>query len=658
MTAENTVDGGVAHEAPAFLRAAAEPVREQLGTSVLLADFLRDAGKLTLDERRILVEQALVLFDQNYVHLPLKVAMHAVNPVQRLRLLRDRLARQTAETAGPEWIFHAEMSEIFHSVRDLHTNYLLPEPFSGKIAYLPFLVEEYQDEGGNFYVVSHIMQGFSAPGFERGAKVTHWSGIPIQRAVDLNAARFAGSNLAARHSRGVQSLTIRPLRIHLPPNEEWVTLSYAGTDGTPRELREPWRVVDNLPPLADADAVSPQAAATGVDLGADEASRAQRLLFAPQTVAQELALQATGELPSPAAGDADLPTTMPQVFRARGVTTSSGTFGHIRIFTFSVDNEDAFVSEFIRLIEQLPQNGLIVDVRGNGGGLIFASEFTLQTLTPRPIQPEPVQFINTPLNLQTCRKHKDNPAGIDLGPWFPSMDQAVETAATFSNAFPISPADRANAIGQRYHGPVVLITDARCYSATDIFAAGFQDHGIGPVLGVDDDTGAGGANVWTQDLLKKLLELPTPDASTPYKPLPRGAGMRVAIRRTLRVGSLAGTPVEDLGVRPNERHHLTRNDVLGDNADLLHHAGELLAAMPVHKLVVGVNWDRAGNLRVHLEVDNLDRADVFVDGRPRASADLTGPKAEVTIPGLPEATSVRIEGYLKGELAAVRIATV
>ena len=248
MTAENTVDGRVTQEAPAFLRAAAEPVREQLGTSVLLADFLRDAGKLTLDERRILVEQALVLFDQNYVHLPLKVAMHAVNPVQRLRLLRDRLARQTAETADPEWIFHAEMSEIFHSVRDLHTNYLLPEPFSGKIAYLPFLVEEYQDEGGNFYVVSHIMQGFSAPSFDRGAEITHWSGIPIQRAVDLNAARFAGSNLAARHSRGVQSLTIRPLRIHLPPNEEWVTLSYVGTDGTPRELREPWRVVDNLPP--------------------------------------------------------------------------------------------------------------------------------------------------------------------------------------------------------------------------------------------------------------------------------------------------------------------------------------------------------------------------------------------------------------------------
>ena len=42
-----------------------------------------------------------------------------------------------------------------------------------------------------------------------------------------------------------------------------------------------------------------------------------------------------------------------------------------------------FVEEFVRLIGLLPQNGLILDVRGNGGGHIFASEFTLQTLTPQ-----------------------------------------------------------------------------------------------------------------------------------------------------------------------------------------------------------------------------------------------------------------------------------
>jgi hypothetical protein len=238
------------------------------------------------------------------------------------------------------------------------------------------------------------------------------------------------------------------------------------------------------------------------------------------------------------------------------------------------------------------------------------------------------------------------------------MDQALETGATFSGAFPITPEDEANALGQQYHGPVLLITDARCYSATDIFAAGFQDHHIGPILGVDTNTGAGGANVWTQSLLKQLLEIPPPEANSPYKELPKGAGMRVSIRRTLRVGPLAGTPVEDLGVTPDVLHRLTRNDVLSDNVDLLERAGQLVAALPVRTLMVTVTASTGGTLTLQLQVANLDRADVFVDGRPRASIDLTGPQGTVTINGVPGATSVRVEGYATGQLVAVRTVAV
>ena len=93
--------------------------------SVPLHEFVAAAGTLTHAERMLIVEQALVLLEDNYVHLPLKSAMHAVNPVQRLRLLRARLGRQTDETMGSERVFHAELSAVFHSVRDLHTNYLV-----------------------------------------------------------------------------------------------------------------------------------------------------------------------------------------------------------------------------------------------------------------------------------------------------------------------------------------------------------------------------------------------------------------------------------------------------------------------------------------------------------------------------------------------------
>jgi hypothetical protein len=635
-----------------FLAAAAPEVRDRLAETLSLHDFLPSAGNLTLSERRLLVDQALVLMEQNYAHLPLKMAMHAVNPVQKLRLLKTRLERFTPATMGPEWMFHAEMSEIFHSVRDLHTNYLLPAPFNGRIAYLPFLIEEYLANDGPHFVVAHVTQGFSAPGFGPGAEVTQWAGMPIERAVEVNASRFAGSNAAARRARGVESLTIRSLRIHLPPNEEFVTVGYKGTDGVVRELRQDWLVVQNLPPMATGDAPDSHAAVQGLDLGADEVARARRMLFAPQTLGEGQA--AAGA----ALSNGEVPSTMPGVFRARTVSTPHGNFGHLRIHTFSVPDPDAFVQEFIRLAELLPQDGLILDVRGNGGGHIHASEFTLQTLTPRRIVPEPVQFINTPLNLRICRKHKDNPAGIDLGPWVDSMAQAVETGAAFSAAFPITPEDGANSIGQRYHGPVVLITDARCYSATDIFAAGFQDHGIGLVIGVDDNTGAGGANVWTHELLKQLLEVPAPDTGSPYKALPKQAGMRVSIRRTLRVGKRSGTPVEDLGVVPDVRYRLTRADVLSGNADLMVAATRILTGMPVRRLGVTATRLPGNRLRLVLQAANVDRADVYVDGRPRTSLDIGQVTTQLELEGVGNAAQVRVEGFAGGELVAARVAAV
>jgi len=622
--------------------------------SVPLPEFLKNAGTLTHAERLTIVGQALLMLEGNYVHLPLKSAMHAANPVQRLRLLRARLLRQTDATMDPERIFHMEMSEIFHSVRDLHTNYLLPAPFAGQIAYLPFQVEKCADAGRTTYIVSRIAAGLSAPTFQVGVEITHWNGMTIDRAVAVAADRFAGSNMPARLARGVDSLTVRSLRLHLPPDEEWVTVSYIDKTGVRRELREPWLVAPNAPAMADAEVLTTAAASMGLDLHADETGRARALLYAPRAVEQSLGNMAIELSTEPAEAGADVPSTMPLVFRARSVQTAAGTFGHLRIFTFNVPDPAAFVAEFVRLAELLPQDGLILDVRGNGGGHIFASEFTLQTLTPRRVTPEPVQFICTPLNLEICRRHAKNPTNqIDLGPWFPSMEQAVETGSIYSSAFPITPEDGANSVGQRYFGPVVLITDARCYSATDIFSAGFQDHAIGPVLGVDDNTGAGGANVWTHGLLKALRDVPA-DPETPYRPLPKQADMRVSIRRTLRVGKLAGTPVEDLGVRPDVRHEMTRRDVLEGNVDLLEAAGSLLAGQPRRRLDLTAFTSRGNDLVLEMTLAGLDRVDVYVDGRPRMSTDVTDGPKELSLDGCGAANVVQVQGFSGGELVAAR----
>jgi C-terminal processing protease CtpA/Prc len=554
-----------------------------------------------------------------------------------------------------EYEFHREMLEIFNSVRDLHTNYLLPDPFANVAAFLPFDIEEYFEGSTPHYIATHFVQGFSHAHFKPGVEVTMWSGVPIARAIDVIANRHAGSNPAARHARGVQGLTFRPLRRSLPPDEFWVMVGYVDLDGVEREMQQDWLVV---PPLPDTDAVDPDSASEdasclALDLEMDIIRRMKKMLFAPKVVASEKAKRPKLSK-RPAAKGETVPTTMTDVFSAKSVGTPSGVFGYIRIFTFSVNNPAGFVNEFTRLVELLPQDGLIIDVRANGGGHIWASEGLLQLLTPVAIDPEPVQFVNTPLNLRICKRHEDNPVGIDLGPWVESIERSVETGAIYSRGFPITPVDFANKWGQKYHGPIVLITDARCYSATDIFAAGFQDHEIGTILGVDANTGAGGANVWTHGLLRDLLRFPSPvDPQSPYETLPNGAGMRVSIRRTLRVGERSGTPLEDLGVTPDVRYAMKKNDLLNGNEDLIKRATKILSTMTVRELSVDTTQS-GSTLSVQATTRGISRLDSYVDGRPVESLDVGNGTHTYSLELPTGARVLELAGYEVDDFVAAR----
>src|SRR5215471_19145285 len=54
-------------------------MKSYMGASIPLVDFMiefNDKGRLSRSDRLLLVEQALILFEMNYVHLPQKRAMH------------------------------------------------------------------------------------------------------------------------------------------------------------------------------------------------------------------------------------------------------------------------------------------------------------------------------------------------------------------------------------------------------------------------------------------------------------------------------------------------------------------------------------------------------------------------------------------------------
>jgi hypothetical protein len=191
-----------------------------------------------------------------------------------------------------------------------------------------------------------------------------------------------------------------------------------------------------------------------------------------------------------------------------------------------------------------------------------------------------------------------------------------------------------NRIGQRYDGPVVLVVDALCYSAADMFAAGFQDHGIGKIVGIASSTGAGGANVWSHGVLRRLAE-EDEEAGERYRALPHGSDLRVAIRRTVRVGPNAGDIVEDIGVVPDAIHRMTHRDVLEGNLDLIDFAAEILSKERPHSMDVDVDSGGDGlPARLTIHTRHVTRIDVVADGRPLRSFDIRGGETEVDLDAL------------------------
>lgn len=696
-------------------------------------------GTLTQQDRILIVDQAIRMLDNFYVHRPFKEAIHGVRPIQRLQVLQRRLQQESNIPASEqdELTFHNTLTQIFYSVRDLHTSYQLPRPYRDYIAYLPFEVAPFYEDNQRRYLVTRVMPGFTFANdqFVPGVELLYWNGMAIERAVRANSDQTAGSNNAARHARGVSALTIRPMNTALPPDADFVDLEFVTLGGdvvnpnARQSMRQQWFVryapttggltaIAFAPtPVVTPPAPSPSisfASESSVDIGRESIARSSELIFSdsftatppampgpvpPNTVADtplrtsnfELAAVLGLDITTDAVREArqlvfepselqkarganigdevfaslgsaspgsvadtvikkDIPVRAPwnAAFSCRTVEINGVTYGHIQIRTFYIPDADGFVEEFVRILGQIPESGLILDVRGNGGGNIWAAERLLQTLAPIEIEPERMQFIATPGTVVLARNNPTN-SRIPLDVWLPSLEEAVGTAgeigAVYSHAFPLTSKESCNRIGQKYYGPVVLIVDGNCYSATDIFTAGFQDHHIGKVLGVSKTTGAGGANVWEHWLLNETLP-----SGWGLKTLPNQANMRVAIRQCLRVGPHQGAILEDFGVSPDVIHRLTREDVMNGDRKLLERAAEFLAAGRPRSIKVSMgatNPAAPDQRQITITTSGLKRLDIYLDDRPWATRDLgLSANGEATLaPFATIGSLLRLTGY-------------
>ncbi len=589
---------------------------------------------LTQLERNNIITMFTELLDGLYVHLPLKRAMYGIDPVQQLRRLHERARLMTDDA------FHREIGSILTNLRDAHTAYIAPSPLAGTVARLPFLVEQFGSEGAPRFIVSKIIpELITDPGFADGVELVEWNGVPIADAVRRRGESERGGRPDSAMARALDSLTFRPLGIGPPPDERWIIVGYRiGDDETVHEHRFDWRFIYPGPAPDAAHPTAPAAAATAIHPDRALVRRAKKLSFNAELWRNERR-DRTAAAGVDMGGSGWITGQFQDNVSARVVPVAGRDYGYLRLWSFELSDDDGFVAEVVRLLAELPQDGLIIDLRGNPGGLIWAAERLLQLFTPSSIAPTRFSIIASDLT----RAMTDAPQNRrSLSPWRRTLLDAIGTGEVYSQSVPITPTERCNDIGQVYGGPVITVVDSTTYSAADLFAAGFADNGIGAVVSIGRATGAGGANVWWADTLNSVL------AGTPYNlpRLPKGVGFTMSVRRATRIGASDGAPIEDIGIVGHRTYAMTIDDLLHDNTDLLTFCGRLIEAEPATSMVT--RWKAPV---LDIEVRRLDRIDVYVDGRPQQSHDVAD-GLQLSL-GHPQEL-IRVEGYRGENLKQVR----
>ena len=182
---------------------------------ILLSDALRRRrlkSELGPVDRLKVIDTLVPLLEGVYCHLPQKRAGYAVDPVQALRLLRQRCVELT------DGEFHLAITGIITGLRDAHTRYVGPSGLRGRVATLPFLVESFGPYAAARFIVSKLAQTADVedPDFVEGVELVSWNFVPMSRAVDVystqetGGAPTPGEQERWKHSPSGRSTTGRP----------------------------------------------------------------------------------------------------------------------------------------------------------------------------------------------------------------------------------------------------------------------------------------------------------------------------------------------------------------------------------------------------------------------------------------------------------------
>lgn len=506
-------------------------------------------------EKQLVAEQAEIYLRDLYVNRFQKKAFYGnhVDAVPRIAKVVDEAIHLSS------WELNRRIQDIFKSQRDKHLNYGFPRPFSCFASFLPFdlldVLNQQAASNASLLVVSYVFYSYQifAPelaSISVGDTLVSYNGFLPDQAIEQNIISGSGANLSAGKKCAIQQMTFLYHSFDLLPDEDEVELVFRRPDDSTYQVTIPWiSYADNncyaqSNPKMLSDSLFQVDDATGMSFDEYEI--------------QFNKIKGHNALNTPLSARINLTQGVDPIVSFGRFSNNHGTFGYVKLTSFIPASADigTFLFGFQDMLEDLDADtdGLIVDVRSNGGGYGILSD-----LMPQMFSDTEIDIIG--FRLLASQLSKDVTANYS-SKWYQLVDEALSNNKRFTKTALTTPPEYLQFFHRAYHHPVAVLTNASCYSACDMFAASMQDNKLAKIWGENNKTGAGGASVVDSDFFLSL-NLPV------FQPLPYGQSIRVSWHQAIRLGDNNGLLIEDWGVVRDESAIKTYEDIIDSDASIL-----------------------------------------------------------------------------------------
>jgi hypothetical protein len=495
----------------------------------LLKDFRREITLPSTDlhERKKIIDIVRSTYQELFIHKENKLTAFGKNasPLPALNRLEEKMGSMSEKE------FFYELVQSYLPLNDWHTTIKLPKPHSCFRSSLPVKFKRVGHSNGKTvmavseFASKEFLETLSEPlTIERGDILLRYDGASPETVLTKIKASISAANPEALDRMAALHLTWSSQATSPAPKSDHVTLSLQNSQGAIYQVTLPWIT------RRDSDCLKSSTFDNRGFTILDEVHEVYDLKSYPhqksRSTEEEFYITT------------DEPTLKYQLLK-----NENGTFGIIKLESFLPKK-----LSFEKTVEEIKwivskkfkkTDGLIFDIRDNGGGYIELADTLVQIFASKKISPMNFRLKASPMNLHYWSKTA--PQSL-----FGQLLERTQTRNVSYVEAPLYPNGVSVQFKQIYFKPVAVFTSALCYSSCDMFSAQVQDQSTFLIFGEDSTTGAGGANNVNLSFLYN--NLPSKDKG-PFEVLPANMDIGFSYRQSVRTGKSSGHLIENIGVR-------------------------------------------------------------------------------------------------------------